>query len=156
MSPRAPSSSPELLRSYASLPTRLVRLEHGPASSSTPAPVLKVILDRPTRGNTFMKIMTQDLEEIYRLVDLYNRIKVVVLTGAGKTFCAGADLEAGFTHTARKVDHRDPSVSLFLHTKSSHNSQSPPSIAVVVCLLQSTIAASPPSQRSTVLPSASV
>ncbi|KAK7531473.1 ClpP/crotonase-like domain-containing protein [Phyllosticta citribraziliensis] len=54
--------------------------------------------------------MMDDLETIYSIADVDERVKVVVLTGAGRTFCAGADLEVGFSAASdlkRVVDERD-------------------------------------------------
>lgn len=118
MGPPAPPVI-QLPASYATLPTRQVKVSHIPASSPTPTPVLLVTLNRPDKNNAFTEIMKEDMEMIYQLVDLDDRVKAVVLTGAGRMFCAGADLEAGFLgsstkaggptreKTERDVDHRD-------------------------------------------------
>jgi enoyl-CoA hydratase/carnithine racemase len=36
-------------------------------------------------------IEVMDFEKLFPMFDVDERVKVVVLTGAGKTFCAGAD-----------------------------------------------------------------
>lgn len=49
-----------------------------------------------------------DLIKVYPMFDVDERVKVIVLTGAGKTFCAGADLDIGFQGGKERVmDHRD-------------------------------------------------
>lgn len=118
MGPPAPPVI-QLPASYATLPTRHVKVSHIPASSPTPTPVLLITLNRPDKNNAFTEIMKEDMELIYQLVDLDDRVKAVVLTGAGRMFCAGADLEAGFLGSSTKaggptrekserdVDHRD-------------------------------------------------
>lgn len=47
--------------------------------------------------------MGESLERVFRTVDIDDRVKVVVLTGAGRTFCAGADLDIGFSG-AKQID----------------------------------------------------
>lgn len=52
-----------------------------------------IILNRPDHGNALVRVMVHQL--IDALDDLYGekRVRSIVLTGAGETFCAGIDLE---------------------------------------------------------------
>lgn len=63
--------------------------------------------------------MAQSLQTVYDLVDRDDRIKAVVLTGKGKTFCAGADLEIGFSgaNEIKQEEYRDSGgrVALAIH-----------------------------------------
>lgn len=54
-----------------------------------------ITLNRPEALNTFTSAMMDELAECYRECDTNDSIKVVVLTGSGKAFCAGADLSDG-------------------------------------------------------------
>lgn len=68
--------------------------------------------------------MTNELEELFTLLSLDPRVKVIVVTGHGHIFCAGADLEGG-TGLSYKNDtlrsHRDGggkvALSIFRCTK---------------------------------------
>ena len=106
--------------SYSSLPWRHIKVSHVPESSPTPTPVILITLNRPDKHNAFTSFMQEDLCKAFELIDVDDRIKCVVVTGAGsKSFCAGADLEIGFlggaskgskqnnAKTERDIDHRD-------------------------------------------------
>jgi enoyl-CoA hydratase/carnithine racemase len=54
-----------------------------------------ITLNRAEALNTFNAGMMEGLGAAYRRCDEDDDIKVVVVTGAGKAFCAGADLSAG-------------------------------------------------------------
>lgn len=54
--------------------------------------VVRVILNRPEVHNAFNEIMISELLDIYENISKMNDIRAVVLLGAGKSFCAGADL----------------------------------------------------------------
>jgi enoyl-CoA hydratase/carnithine racemase len=54
-----------------------------------------VTLNRPSVLNAFSTQMGHELDEIYRTCDADDGIRAVVLTGAGRAFCAGADLARG-------------------------------------------------------------
>ena len=54
-----------------------------------------VRLNRPEQLNAFTGAMGRELEHLYRRCDAADDIRAVVLTGAGRTFCAGADLSGG-------------------------------------------------------------
>lgn len=52
-------------------------------------------LHRPEHLNAFSGAMGRELEQLYRRCDADDAIRAVILTGAGRAFCAGADLSAG-------------------------------------------------------------
>ena len=51
-----------------------------------------VTLNRPEKANAFDPDMCDDLLEALRMLSASDQVRVVVITGAGKAFCAGADL----------------------------------------------------------------
>ncbi len=57
--------------------------------------VAVVTLDRPDELNTFTGAMAAELEAAYRACDEDEAVRAVVLTGAGRAFCAGADFSGG-------------------------------------------------------------
>lgn len=89
-------------RSYTDLPTKHIKVSHYPPDASEATPVIVVTLNRPKQRNAFTNQMMHDFELCYPMFDLDERVKCVVLTGAGKTFCAGADLEIGFSAASGK------------------------------------------------------
>jgi enoyl-CoA hydratase/carnithine racemase len=57
--------------------------------------IATVTLHRPERMNAFTPTMAQELIDIFAEADRDDSIRVLVVTGAGKAFCAGADLSFG-------------------------------------------------------------
>jgi 2-(1,2-epoxy-1,2-dihydrophenyl)acetyl-CoA isomerase len=57
------------------------------------AGVATVTLDRPEKLNSFIGHMRRDLAEALEHAGSDADVRVVVLTGAGRAFCAGADVE---------------------------------------------------------------
>lgn len=57
--------------------------------------VALITLNRPEKLNAFGAGMVEPLAELYRRCDEDDEIRAVVLTGAGRAFCAGADMSDG-------------------------------------------------------------
>jgi enoyl-CoA hydratase/carnithine racemase len=57
--------------------------------------VLTITLNRPERLNAFTAKMGMELIEALDAADADDSVRAIVITGAGRGFCAGADLEAG-------------------------------------------------------------
>jgi enoyl-CoA hydratase/carnithine racemase len=57
--------------------------------------VLTITLNRPERRNAFTVQMADDLVEAFTEANLDDGIGAVIVTGAGKSFCAGMDLAVG-------------------------------------------------------------
>src|SRR5690606_17522027 len=52
-------------------------------------------LNRPERMNAFTDQMARELVRAFDETDANDDVRVVIVTGAGRAFCAGADLGAG-------------------------------------------------------------
>jgi enoyl-CoA hydratase/carnithine racemase len=57
--------------------------------------VATITLDRPERLNAFTLVMRQELVDAFDRADADDDVRAVVVTGRGRAFCAGADLERG-------------------------------------------------------------
>lgn len=56
--------------------------------------ILTVTLDRPDQLNSFTVQMADELERTFREVNDDDAVRAVIVTGAGRAFCAGMDLTA--------------------------------------------------------------
>lgn len=56
--------------------------------------IMTVTLNRPEKRNAFMPQWHAELIEIWEKIHIDDRIRCVILTGAGKAFCAGGDVAA--------------------------------------------------------------
>ena len=65
--------------------------------------VLTITLNRPERLNAFTGQMMDDLIEAFDKAGKDDEIRVIIVTGAGRGFCAGADLGAGANTFNREV-----------------------------------------------------
>jgi enoyl-CoA hydratase/carnithine racemase len=57
--------------------------------------VLTITLDRPDRLNAFTATMGRELIAAFDEADGDDDVRAIIVTGAGRGFCAGADLQAG-------------------------------------------------------------
>ncbi len=57
--------------------------------------VLTITLNRPDRLNAYTIQMSNELHAAFERADADDDVRAVIVTGAGRGFCAGADLERG-------------------------------------------------------------
>lgn len=100
-----------LPKSYNDLPFTQIQTRHHDAEPS----VIILTLYRPKNHNAFTDKMREEIEAAYAMFDVDDRVNCIVLTGSGRIFCAGADLDIGFGKGAsgeaeggeRVNEHRD-------------------------------------------------
>jgi enoyl-CoA hydratase/carnithine racemase len=57
--------------------------------------ILTITLNRPDKLNAFTGTMMTEMIDAFRHANTNDDVRVVIVTGAGRAFCAGADLSAG-------------------------------------------------------------
>jgi enoyl-CoA hydratase len=65
---------------------------------TTDGPVATITLNRPESLNTIVPPMPDEVEDAVALATRDPEVKVIVVRGAGRAFCAGYDFGAGFHH----------------------------------------------------------
>ena len=65
--------------------------------------VATITLNRPERLNTIIPPMPEEFEGTIREATLDDAVKVIVVRGAGRSFCAGYDFGGGFEHWDRFI-----------------------------------------------------
>jgi len=73
----------------------------------TDGPIARITLNRPAKLNALSPQLLEELIEASRLLDARPDVKVVVVTGAGRAFCAGFDLNAFLDGTRDPRDTAD-------------------------------------------------
>jgi enoyl-CoA hydratase/carnithine racemase len=69
--------------------------------------ILTITLNRPDRMNACTVRMYEELIAAFDRADADDNVKAIIVTGAGKAFCAGADLERGADTWGAKSDLTD-------------------------------------------------
>src|SRR5579864_5641814 len=57
--------------------------------------ILTITLNRPDKLNAFTQTMMNEMIDAFRKANEADDVRAIVVTGAGRAFCAGADLSAG-------------------------------------------------------------
>ncbi|MFW5825327.1 MAG: crotonase/enoyl-CoA hydratase family protein, partial [Marinobacter sp.] len=73
--------------------------------------IATITLNRPDRMNAFTLQMMDELIAAFDQTDADDKVRAVIVTGAGKAFCAGADLAGGadtFDYEEQKGNAPDP------------------------------------------------
>ncbi|WP_315779543.1 enoyl-CoA hydratase/isomerase family protein [Bradyrhizobium sp. SZCCHNPS1003] len=84
-----------------------------PARLSIDGPIATITLDRPAAFNAINLAIAQRLEQLAAQVEADPTIRVLVLKGEGRAFCAGGDLQT--IGAAAEADTITPVVSELLH-----------------------------------------
>ena len=72
--------------------------------------LMTITLDRPEQLNAFNVEMLRELLEAFDMADEDPEVRVVIVTGAGRAFCAGADMSTGsetFDYKAAQAPRED-------------------------------------------------
>jgi enoyl-CoA hydratase/carnithine racemase len=72
--------------------------------------LLTLTLDRPEKLNAFTPRMMRELLDAFDRADADDAVRVVIVTGAGRAFCAGADLSEGGTTFDSSVGPRPQTI----------------------------------------------
>jgi enoyl-CoA hydratase/carnithine racemase len=67
-------------------------------------PIATVTLNRPQKLNAYTDLMGKELTHAYNSLGQRNDVRVVIMTGASRGFCSGADVGAVFQ---KNIDERN-------------------------------------------------
>ncbi len=74
--------------------------------------ILTLTLNRPDRLNAFTNQMKDEMIAAFDAADADDEVRAIIVTGAGRGFCAGADLDDPEAFTSARLDPRstDPAI----------------------------------------------
>lgn len=96
--------------------------------------VATITLDRPDRLNAFTVGMMEELIDALDRIDADDNVRVAIFTGAGRAFCAGADLSDGPETFAPKDDLVNADGSLNYSSDAARDSGGRVTLRIFQCL----------------------
>lgn len=68
-----------------------------------------ITINRPQKANAFTAEIESEMIHAFDMFDSDDRVRAIVVTGAGKFFCVGADLNVGLHRVegGKPKGHRD-------------------------------------------------
>ncbi|EGX89753.1 enoyl-CoA hydratase/isomerase [Cordyceps militaris CM01] len=102
--------------SYVTSAESEIRVTNYPEAAGGVTPILIATLNRPKKLNAITGGMITDLIDLFEAVNVDDRVKAVVVTGAGKAFSAGIDLsmDTSGLNDGAVGEMRDPGGTLAL------------------------------------------
>jgi enoyl-CoA hydratase/carnithine racemase len=79
-------------KTYVTAEDHHVRISNHPESATGVTPIQIITLNRPEKLNAISRGMITALISFFEIIDKDDRVKVVILTGTGRVFSAGIDL----------------------------------------------------------------
>ena len=106
---------------------------------SVDAGVATITLNRPDKLNAFTGTMMQEMIDAFDRIDADDDVRCVIVTGAGRAFCAGADLSAGaktFDYDKRtdRADHGSGQGGLTYEQEESRDGGGRLTLRIFECL----------------------
>jgi len=68
--------------------------------------IAHIALNRPEKANSLNEVLWKEIKEIFALMDENSEVRVVILSGNGKHFCAGIDLQL-FAEISARIEAKD-------------------------------------------------
>src|ERR1700727_1952879 len=81
--------------------------------------IATITLNRPDKLNAFNDELSFALQDALKDCEKDNAVKVLVITGAGRGFCSGQDLQARME--SKEASHGNPSISLGESLRKRYN-----------------------------------
>ena len=97
--------------------------------------VATVTLNRPQKLNAYTNLMGDELTHAYTTLGKDDNVRVIIMTGAGRGFCSGADVGAVFQKQINEQESSTPKAPQVVHPRSGlhyalYNCQKPTIAAI--------------------------
>lgn len=105
----ATMATPDVPLSYAAYPWEHILVSHHPSSSPVATKVVIITINRPEKSNAYTDGIETEMIHALEMFDVDDRVRAIVVTGKGRLFCAGADLNIGLNRKEGETSkaHRD-------------------------------------------------